>query len=581
MKRVAIGCAVMLVIFLAVAMISLGVSRSRSGVRANSWVRADLSGEFAEFRPPSILTALNLDESPLLRDVTDALDRAADDDRISGVLVRIDRLEAGWGKTAELRSHLAGYAGSGKPLVCFMETAGEFAPANKEYYLASACPKIVLAPAGDVNLLGLMSSSTFYRGTFDLLGIYPDIEHIGDYKAMKNIYTEKSYTDAHREMTTSILQSVEGTLVAGVAEGRKMTPDAVRALFPRAPFSASEAKEAGLVDSLEYWDQVVAGITPEGEDRPRTVSVTQYLATGRPDSTGSREIAVIYAVGEILRGRSQQDVLSGLTIIGSESLSEWIHAAADNKAVSAIVLRVDSPGGSAMGSDLIWREVERAKEKKPVVVSMSDLAGSGGYYISVPATEIVAQPTTLTASIGVVAGKMEIKGLLNKIGLTEDRILLEPAAGYYDPYERYTPEQKAMQWKSLQRIYADFTERVAKGRNMSVADVDNVGQGRVWTGAQAKEIGLVDHLGGLDTALARAKDLAHLDAEAPVRLHVYPEQKSLWQILHDEDQGVLSPATLKTLSRLQAGIRAVSRVAAAAEEPESRVLSMDAVPDIR
>ena len=563
MKRLAIGCLVVFVVFVAVIGIAVFAGRSRARVRANSWLEIRFEGPYAEYRPSSLLAALSLQDEPLLRDVTDAIDAAAEDPKIVGIIARTDDLKAGWAQTEEIRDRILAFRKSGKKAVCQLETAGEFASGNLPYYLASAFDTVYLAPSGDVNLVGVMVQAMFLRGTFDWLGIYPDIEHIGDYKTAANMYTEKAFTPAHREMYDSLGRSLQDNLAAGIAAGRGLRPEAVRSLFDRAPFLAKEALEAKLVDGLKYRDEVWEELKAPGEDTLRTVKLSKYIPTVRRHGKGRKAIGVVYGVGPVIRGRSDADA-TGAFIMGSDTVTRLLREAADDDGIAAIVFRVDSPGGSYVASDQIWREVVRAREEKPVVVSMGDVAGSGGYFVAMPANEIVAHPSTLTGSIGVLGGKLDLSGLYNKVGVTKDHIALTAAADLYYDYQRFTPAQKQIQWKMLNRIYDDFSHKAAEGRHMKWEDVDRIGRGRVWTGAQAKEIGLVDHLGGMDVAIARARELGGIGAEEPVRLKYFPPARTLWQALTARDEDNALAAAARGTQRLAAGFGRILEAAARA-----------------
>ncbi len=578
MKRVAIGCGIMLAIFLVLIGLAAGVGRYRSSVKRGSWLEATFEGPYLEYRPTSLMAALLLQDRLLLREITGALDRAAEDPKIAGLVVRIDDLKTGWAQTEEIRDHIIAFRKSGKRAVCYLETAGEFSSGNLEYYLASGFDKIYLGPSGDINLVGLMAQSMFLRGTLDLLGIYPDMEHIGDYKTAMNFWTEKSFTPAHREMYQNLIESIEKTLVAGVAQGRKLREAEVRALFRKAPFLGKEALQAKLVDGVKYRDQVYEELKRPGQRKLETVRLERYLKAAGAQATGRNMLAVVYGVGAVLRGKSEFGT-DGTQTMGSDTVARAFREAAEDDAIKAIVFRVDSPGGSYIASDIIWREVARAREKKPVVVSMSDLAGSGGYFVAMPATEIVAHPATLTASIGVLGGKLDVRGFYNKIGVTKDHVSLEPYADMFFDYQRFTPQQKLAQWRFLNRVYDDFSRKAAQGRHMKWEDVDRIGRGRVWTGADAKRLGLVDHLGGMDVAIARAKDLAKIPASENVRMRFYPSEKTLWQALTSRDEDGVALSAGRSLRRIAA---LLGRLMAAAEARGSdSVLEMSEVPEIR
>ncbi len=428
-----------------------------------------------------------------------------------------------------------------------------------------------VSPAGDVNLYGLLSVTPFLRGTLDKLGVYPDFDSIGKYKNAKDIYTEKTMTDAHREATLSYLTDWYGQMVAGIAEARGLDAAQVEAFINEGPFTGDEALEKGLIDKLGYYDEFEKDLEDRAGGEMPTLSYSDYMDKSKKPSARSR-IAVITGVGLIINGKSSLDPTAGY-LMGSETITEAFRKARTDDGIKAIVFRVDSPGGSAVASDLIRREVELAMRKKPVIVSMSDLAASGGYWISAGATKIVSQPATLTGSIGVVAGKMVTKGFYDWIGLNRVSIGIGDHSDYYYDGQRFSEEEKQIYWKFMNKIYDKFTTLVADGRGMEKDAVDKIGQGHVWTGERAKELGLVDELGGMKRAIEIAKSEAGIAPDEGVRLVYLPEKRSFWQNLlwPEEDtstQAVLPPAVAGVMRDLtRAAIMAREGVWLVAETP--------------
>jgi len=502
----------------------------RSYVPRGTVLELDLDGKLAEWVPDDPLAALVAGRRERLRDVLDALERGRDDDRVAGLVVRIGDLQMGLGELQEVRDAVRAFARSGKPTLAFAETFGEFGPGNGAYYLATGFPEIWLQPSGDLGLTGILLETPFLRGTLDKLGVEPRMDHRKAYKTAMNLFTERAYTPAHRESAISMMDSMFGQIVRGIAEARGVDEARVRALIDGGPLSAQEALDAHLVDRLGYRDEAWAHVADKaGADAPRWTLDRYLAAAGRPHDRGAR-IALVHAVGGVHRGRSSVDPTSGDVSMGSDTVAKALRAAVADEAVRAIVLRIDSPGGSYVASDVIWREVGRARANgKPVVASMGDLAASGGYFVALDADRIVAQPGTLTASIGVLGGKMLANGLFDKLGVTFDEVHSSANATMWSWLHDYDDAERARFEGSLDRIYADFTGKVAAGRKLTPEQVEAVAQGRVWTGEQALRLGLVDELGGYPEALAAARKLAGLMPDAPIELTSFPPRRSFAQ----------------------------------------------------
>jgi protease-4 len=490
----------------------------------------DVNGDIEDQAPLNPLAILRGNQASVLQDYIDALDAARTDPHITGLVVRIGPLGGGWAKIEELRAHVLAFRSSGKPNICYLGYDGI---GNPEYYLASACSKVWLVPTNPVSITGMMAQALFLRGTLDKLKVVPEVYHIAEFKTAYNTYTEKKFTPAHREEVESVLDGVFNQYVTDAAEARQMNRSKFQSLVASGPFSGSEAVRDGLVDRLAYWDQVQEYFKKRGGWNPVSLDRYHGLLSG---SSGPR-IAVVYATGEIVSGDSGTSPTSG-TVMGGDTVAAALRRARKDNGVRAIVLRVDSGGGSVVASEVIRREVELAEARKPVVVSMADLAASGGYWISAPAAKIVAEPDTETGSIGVLAGKMNLAGLYSLLGLSTDYVATSDNATLFSDQQNFTPAQQAYIQKTLQETYQTFTQTVAADRHMSVDAVDKIAKGRVWTGAEAKQLGLVDYLGGLDRAIAVAKQLAHIPARQSVNIERLPRQKGLLdQLLQlEEDQ---------------------------------------------
>jgi protease-4 len=509
----------------ALFVVGLALVISLSGrLPSDSVLIVELDGLIEDQRPSGLAAQLTGPWVTRLDHIVDAIDTAKSDDRIAGVVVRIAEPDLGWAKVEEIRAHLLDFRASQKPLVCYL--AGE-TPTNREYLLATACSEVWMVPTAILGVSGVMSTSTFVRGTLDKLGIEPNIYGIAEYKTYRNQFTEKKYTPAHREAVESLVNSIHQRYAEAAASGRKLTREQFANLLREGPYLSVEAQEKKLVDRLAYWDEV------EDYFRDRTgdwspVELNRYIR--EISNTGADIIAVVRATGAIEMGESRFDSWDGF-IMGADSVAEDLRCAREDDSVKAIILRVDSPGGSAVASEIIRREVQRARESKPVVVSMSDVAASGGYWISMSADRIVAEPTTVTGSIGVVFGKVNIAGLYALLGLTTDHYATSENATLMWEQQNFTPAQRELVLRMMQDTYQSFTRGVAEGRKLRPEQVEKIAKGRVWSGAQAKDHGLVDEFGGFDRALAAARELAKIDAGRKVRLVRYPEERTLFQEL--------------------------------------------------
>ena len=458
--------------------------------------------------------------------VVDALRKARVDDRVRAVVL-VPPLQPGlWGKVQEVRAAVQDFRLSGKPAVAYLEYGG-----GQQYYLATACAQILLAPTSPLDLVGVAMYEPFAREALDKIGAYPDMLHAGDFKTAANVFTETTFTPFHREMNESLSRDLYEQLVAGVAEGREMPVPAVRALIDDGPFLPGDAVGRGLVDGLAYEDELMERLADGGEPLAR-LPYADYRRVD-PESLGldaGPSLAVVHAVGPIVLGDSSADAGGG-SVAAAQPLAEALRAARENEAIEAIVLRIDSPGGSAVASDLIWREVVRAGAEKPVVASMSDLAASGGYYLAMAADVIVAQPGTLTGSIGVVGGKLVLGDMFAKLGIAVEAVSDGRMAEMNSAFTPYSDEARVRVQALIDAFYEEFVAKAAAGRSMTREAVHAVAQGRVWTGRQAREAGLIDELGGLLQAVAIAKERAGIAADQEVTLVPYPRPRSFFEVL--------------------------------------------------
>jgi len=521
-----------LVVLIGIAITVSAFRRSAPTIADNSVLNLRVAGSLPDYVPEDPLRKFFGNNDQSLSNLILQFKKAKVDNRIKVVLLDINMSGAGWGKSEEIRDAITDFRSSGKPVYAYMEYG-----MNKEYYIASACDKIYLAPPGELFINGLAADVMFFRGSLDKLGVYPDIFQIGKYKSAGDMFTRKDMSDAHREFMNELLDDIFARYVDAIAKGRGKTAEQVRAIIDDAPYNGARAKEVGLIDETAYRDQVEkdlkAKLGYKDSDALRLVRAGDYSEVD-PESLGlnkGENIAVIYASGDIGSGQSENSP-SGSQSIGSDTVSRAINDAAQDTTIKAIVLRVDSPGGSGLASDIIWHAVDAAKQKKPVVVSMSDVAASGGYYISASANKILAEPSTITGSIGVVAGKPVLRGFYDWLGISNEYILRGKNAGMFRETEKFSDDERAKfeDWIKT-TYYNDFVPKVASGRNKDAAYVDSIGQGRVWTGSQGQQRGLVDQFGGLDAAVEVAKDLAKLPKDKGVHRVILPYPRTFLQEL--------------------------------------------------
>jgi protease IV len=525
------------VFFVAVAGLSLLYALFGRGpsVPSNATLVLRIGGDLPENAPGDVVGYLRGGRTPTVRSIVDDLRKAKIDSRIRSVLIKPTGFGSPyWGKVQEIREAILDFKKSGKPVDAYLEYGGD-----REYYLATAADKVYLMPSTSLDLTGVATYELFLRGTLDKIGAYPDLHHIGDYKTATNTFTEKGYTPAHKEMDESLDHDLLDQIVAGIGASRKKSDGDLRALVDRGPFLPEEALADGLVDDVLYEDQVSAKL--KGTSDSPEIDGDDYAAVSDASlglNKGPR-LAVIYATGTINSGKSGYDPVDG-AVVGSDTLIQYIRQARRDSTIRGIVLRIDSPGGSATASDAIWRELMIARnerEDRPIVASMGDLAASGGYYIAMPAQAIVAQPSTLTGSIGILGGKIVTGGVYEKVGAHVDATSAGKNAQIDSPIRPYTPDEVKKLDEQLQAFYDQFVEKAAASRHSTPEKIDALAQGRVWTGQQAKDRGLVDALGGLSDAIAIAKQRAKIPADRDVELVVYPPKKSFYEILSDELNG--------------------------------------------
>lgn len=565
----AIGGALILLVIFGIIILALVADKiGRPSVPENSVLVLNISGALPDYVPEEPLAkAFGINQQQSFSSLLTQMRKAKVDNRIGGVRLNINFPDIGWGKADELRDAIADLRTSGKPVYAYIEIGS-----NKEYYIATATEKIFVSPPGSLYINGFAAEAMFYKGSLDKLGVEADVIQIGPkYKNAPDRYTKKEMGEGQREVVNALLDEYYGRFTSAIAESRKKSAADVKALIDNAPFTSAQAKAQGLIDDALYPEQVddafKARLGYKADDKLREITGGKYREIPS-DSLGlnkGERVAVIYASGAINSGRSSSGPVNG-EMVGSDTIVEAVNDAAEDRSIKAIVLRVDSPGGSAMASDMMWYALENAKAKKPVVVSMSDVAASGGYYIACNANKIVAEPSTVTGSIGMFMGKPVVKGLYDWLGVTNEYVMRGKNAGIFRETEKWTPEERAKMVEQSNSVYYDnFVPKVAKGRNKTAEEVNSLGQGRVWTGTQAKANGLVDEFGGLEKAIEIAKQLADLPADKDVRRVVFPEPRPFLETFFsgdDSSQAKQEQAQAAILEALPADVRRSLRYAA-------------------
>lgn len=470
---------------------------------------------------------------------------ARHDRSVKGLAIHLGHPEFGLGRAQEVRRQILAFRQAGKIVECYSDSFGEGSNGTLPYYLASACDKIHLSPAGDLNLLGLYSEARYFRGSLDKLHVTPQFLRSGRYKSAVETYTETAASPEATEALGAVLDSYFSQIVGAIAEGRKRPIDQVRAAVDAAPYSAATALAQGLVDKLSYPDQFYDGFTKRLGRKPRLLAIDDYSPASA--FAAGRHIAVVFAQGTILRGGGGSSPFGDESFIASDDLVATLDDLRDDDSCAAVVLRIDSPGGSALASDLILRAVVRLQERKPVIASFSEVAASGGYYIASRASRIVSEPGTLTGSIGVFGGKLVTRELESQLlGVGHSSQKRGANADIYSRLQPFTAEQGARLQSLMDGVYRAFLKHVAEGRHLKLEAVEEIASGRVWTGEAARARGLVDELGGLERAIAVARQQAKIEDGANVALDFLPKPQSFFDRLFQRRRQRL-PATLESL----------------------------------
>ena len=556
-------------------------------VPSKTILEANFEQGLMEDVPDTPSAQLLLTDRQTVRDVVDAIDRGMSDDRVVGMIAKIGAAPMGMAQTQEIRDAVLRFRAHKKFAVAYSETFGEFGPGNGAYYLATAFDHIYLQPSGDVGLTGIILESRFIKGTLSKLGQTFHGDHRYEYKNALNFYTETKYTGPHKEAMTAIMTSWFNQMKDGICQARQIPPEQFQSVVDAGPYLGKEAVAAKLVDAVAYRDEVYGDVKSKAGDGAELLYLDKYLnRAGRPHDRG-KTVALVFGVGDVTRGKSDYDPVQGSQNMGSDTVAGAIRAAAEDKDVKAILFRVDSPGGSYVASDTIWREVVRARQAgKPVIVSMGNLAGSGGYFVAMAADKIVAEPGTITASIGVLGGKMLTSGLWDKVGISWDEVHQGENATMFTGTHDFTPAEWGRFQAWLDRVYVDFTGKVADGRKLPKEKVLEIAKGRIWTGQEAKNLGLVDELGGYDTALKLAKKAAGVPESDDVKIVVYPRPKTFYQSVierrgpDNSDKEAVGQTLARILQVVQPVARQLDAVGIKAKnEDQDDVLRMNQVPN--
>ncbi len=537
-------------LILVAAAVRFGGSR-RPQVVSNSALVLQLEGDLPEQATVDFqIPFLQNEQPPTVAETWGMLRNAAADSRIQAIVLEPRGLSVGWAKLEELHADILNFKKSGKPVYAFLRSAG-----TKEYYLASAADKIYMAPEDELDVKGLRAELLFVKGTLDKLGVQMEFEHVGKYKDAPDMFTKNESSPETREVINQVLDQFYGDFINTIAEGRKKAPDAIRTLIDQGPFVGKEASNGGLVDALVYEDQMYGLLKQQLKlNSIERISDHDYL---RAPATsfgleGPTKIALLVGQGDITRGATNDQGNDGITAAG---MIRRIRQVRDDASIKGVILRIDSPGGDGIASDDILHEAKLLSQKKPMVISMSDLAASGGYFIAMTGDPLIAYRNTETGSIGVFFGKVNLHGLYDKLGIKKEIMKRGHFADIDTEYEPLNDEQRAKLRTEIEVFYRGFVERVAEGRKRKYDDVEPLAQGRVWTGAQAKQNGLVDEIGGIDRAIEMVKQKANIAASEKITLVAYPPRRSLLQVLLDRDTDLTSIESHMVDSRIAARVK--------------------------
>ena len=542
-----------LLVFFGVILVVFVIALASGGSAApsiedNTVLNVNLTGPV----PERIATDFSLDifnskPQPTLLGLRRALERAAEDDQIRALWLRCGGLNAGWAKVQEIRWAIEEFRESGKPVIASMQVGGTL-----DYLAASAADEVYLAPEGFLDMKGLRAEVTFYKDMFDKIGVELEMENVGKYKSAVEPYSRTDRSDAFREVTNEMLDGMYDQLIAMLANSRGLDEGAVREALDQGPFLPAEAERLALVEGLLYEDELEARLNELLDvEEFAQVGLSAYMQS-QDDLFGpssENKVAIVYGVGSIMRGSSESDPVFGIDVLGSDSFSKTIREVRDNDDIDAVVLRINSPGGDAFASDTMWRDLRLLLDEKPVVVSMSDVAASGGYYMAMAqGAPVMAYPLTVTGSIGVFSGKLNLRGLYDKIGLSKEILTRGRFADIDTDYRSLDDTERKKLRDGIEAVYQTFVQKVADARGSSWDEIHEVAQGRVWLGTQAEANGLVDELGGFEQAIALAMEKAGIDADDDVQLLSYPAPKTFIEQIMESNRLAFAPTVPAWLS---------------------------------
>ena len=537
MKKFLLGFVIGLA-FAGLAVLIIGVAAMRFGdrpptVAEGSTLVLHLEGEMPEQPQVAMPIPFLEDRQPMtVIETWQLLRKASSDSRIKALVLEPRGLQVGWAKLEELRTSILAFKKTGKPVYAYLRGAG-----TKEYYVATAADRVFMAPEEELDVKGLRAELMFFKGTLDKLGVTMEFEHVGKYKDAPDMFTRTSPTPETLEVENQILDQYYGDIVRVIAEGRKKDPEAVKALINDGPFVGKSALDGGLVDALLFEDEMYGQLKDATKlESIKKVGERDYSRAELAGFEGKTKIAFLVGQGEITRGGSGDSISSdGITASGLVKLMRQVK---DDASIKGVILRIDSPGGDGIASDDILHEAKQLSAKKPLVISMSDLAASGGYFIAMTGDPVIAYPNTLTGSIGVFFGKVNLKGLFDKVGIATETLKRGRFADIDSETAPLADEQRAKLRREIETFYKGFVDRVAAGRKQPYDKMEPLAQGRVWLGSQAKQNGLVDELGGLDRAVEMVRDRAKISSSEKILLVTYPPKRTVWDILLNRSDDV-------------------------------------------
>ncbi|HMF76623.1 MAG TPA: signal peptide peptidase SppA [Bryobacteraceae bacterium] len=550
MWKFVLGIAVGIVVAVVGSFIILyAIGRAFSGkqptIAGDSVLVLALDGDLPE--APSVeipVPFLQAQTSPTVRDVWTALRGAASDNRIKAIVLQPRGIGAGWGKLQELRQQLTNFKKSGKPVYAYLQS-----PGSREYYLASVADRIFVSPDDMLGVKGFLLQELYFKNTLDKFGVSVQVDHIGKYKDAGDLFTKTNMSPETREVLNQVLDQLYGEFCAAVGQSRHKSADEVRNLVDAGPFLASQAKADGLIDELGYEDDVYGSLKKKLglRDLNKTNIKTYFRAVpGKGD-----RIALLAGEGDIVRGDPDDGTLGGQAAFSASAFSKVVRQVRNDSSVKGVILRVDSPGGDSVASDEILHELKLLSAAKPLVISMSDMAASGGYFISMTGDPVLSYPNTITGSIGVLYIRPNLRGLLDKLGVQIETLARGKMAGIDSVTEPLSDAAQQKLHDSILATYRSFVGKVASARKKNFSQIDALAQGRVWMGTQARQNGLVDDLGGLDQAIALIRKKANLSASGETNLVLYPARRSLFEILSNASPDTFESSAVESRIRKQ------------------------------